>query len=263
MKVAAIIKILEELAPKKLAEDWDNVGLLIEPSKVLDVKNIMLTIDLTESVLSEALNKNCNFIISYHPLIFNRIKRLTQGVANSRIIMGCIKNSICVYSPHTSWDSINDGVNDWIVNCLEYDVKQLISPSVSDPSVGMGRVVHLKKPMSPAAITEVFKKHFLINDMRLASPKTRGNRTIKTVAVCAGSGGSVLRGVDADMYVTGEMSHHEVLAAVAEGRYVLLSEHTVAERGFLQYISPTLTKLLQDEVNIIVSQNDMNPIEPV
>ena len=86
---------------------------------------------------------------------------------------------------------------------------------------------------------------------------------IKSVAVCAGSGASVLHGVCADLYVSGEMSHHEVLDAVQRGRHVILCDHSNTERGFLAELKVTLTELFEGKVTVIQSQVDKDPLEIV
>lgn len=96
---------MELFAPTKFAEKWDNVGVLVEPSSEQDIKKILLTNDLTENVMEEALKHEVNMIVSYHPPIFSGLKRLTQENWKERIIVKCIENRIALYSPHTSWDA--------------------------------------------------------------------------------------------------------------------------------------------------------------
>eukprot|EP00116_Pleurobrachia_bachei_P005453 sb/3465715/ len=280
MKLRTLVTKLESFAPTKHAESWDNVGLLLESSSSPAVKKVLTTIDLTEPVLIEAKSKQCSMILSYHPPIFSSFKRLTQDNAKSRIIINCVVSGISIYSPHTAWDARNNGVNDWIVNCLSFKRKVPITPAQIDgaPSTtcGMGRIVTLKSPLSLTKACETFKQHLGVSTLRLghADPlqwvkrhKDSGQDydVIRTVAVCAGSGGSLLKGVDADLYVTGEMSHHEVLAVIAEGRNVLLSEHTHTERGYLKYVVEELTKHVAEDVEFIVSESDMvvRPESPV
>ncbi len=87
---------------------------------------------------------------------------------------------------------------------------------------------------------------------------------LKSIAVCAGSGSSVLKGVKADLYVTGEMSHHEVLDCTHKGKTVILCDHSNTERGFLaQVLKPKLQTLLEDQVEILVSQTDTDPLTVV
>ena len=278
MKLRSLVAKFDTFAPLKNAESWDNVGLLLESSSSPAIKKVLTTIDLTEPVLEEAKSKQCSMILSYHPPIFHSFKRLTQDDAKSRIVINCIVSGISIYSPHTAWDSRDNGVNDWIVNCLSYKKKVPITPVLVNGSPsntsGMGRIVTLKAPLSLTKACEIFKQHLGVSTLRLghADPlqwvkrhKDSGQDydVIRTVAVCAGSGGSLLKGVDADLYVTGEMSHHEVLAVVAEGRNVLLSEHTHTERGYLKSVVEELTKHIADDVEFIVSESDANPIETI
>lgn len=90
-----------------------------------------------------------------------------------------------------------------------------------------------------------------------------GVKEISSVAVCAGSGGSVLRNVVADLYVTGEMSHHEVLHAVYNGTSVILCEHSNTERGYLHELKTKLQECLAKETNIIVTDVDSDPLRVV
>ena len=86
---------------------------------------------------------------------------------------------------------------------------------------------------------------------------------MSTVAVCAGSGASLLRGVPVDVYLTGEMSHHEVLEATAAGTAVILTEHSNSERGYLRVLKEQLGKLLDGDVKIKTSSSDKDPLSVV
>ena len=92
---------------------------------------------------------------------------------------------------------------------------------------------------------------------------TESDTRVQTVAICAGSGASVLRGAPADVYLTGEMPHHDILAAVARGTSVILCNHSNTERGYLQVLRGKLTKLLNGTVNVIVSEIDADPLNVV
>lgn len=84
--------------------------------------------------------------------------------------------------------------------------------------------------------------------------------TVETVAFVAGSGGTALQGVKADLFVTGEMLHHDILKANHSGTSVLLINHSDSERGFLEYVSPVFQKLFQNKIEVIVSKLDKDPI---
>lgn len=118
MELKEVLQVLEQLAPLSLAESWDNVGLLVEPSKPRPVKTILLTNDLTDAVMEEAVAVSCDLIISYHPPLFRPIKRLVQKDWKQQLAVRAVEVGIAVFSPHTSWDCVKGGVNDWLVGGL-------------------------------------------------------------------------------------------------------------------------------------------------
>ena len=113
-----VVRRLGKFASTKLAEKWDNVGLLVEPSGCHMVNKILLTNDLTQEVMKESIDKTVNLIISYHPPIFTPFKRLCQGNWKERIITKAVENRIAIYSPHTCYDAVKGGVNDWLLKCF-------------------------------------------------------------------------------------------------------------------------------------------------
>lgn len=118
MDLKDIVTKLNEFAPLQLAAKWDNVGLLVEPTLPHFVSSILLTNDLTERVAQEAIDKQVNMVISYHPPIFAPLKCLTSKAFKERIIVKMIENRIAVYSPHTAFDAVKNGVNDWLASGL-------------------------------------------------------------------------------------------------------------------------------------------------
>uniref|UniRef100_A0A8C7GGB7 NIF3-like protein 1 n=1 Tax=Oncorhynchus kisutch TaxID=8019 RepID=A0A8C7GGB7_ONCKI len=347
MDLKEVLKVLEELAPLSLAESWDNVGLLVEPIKCRPIKTILLTNDLTDSVMSEAEAMNCDLIISYHPPLFHPIKCLVSKNWKQRLAIRAITAGIAVFSPHTSWDSVKGGVNDWLAggvgsgkvsvlsqsfssapqsHKLEFTARSLeelntimaelkgtnsgvnlqhtavssetdgffislicpdsgLTPSVQTllqhatpsqslsilqvkqrplPGYGQGRLSVLDEPVTVAAAVQQMKSHLGLNHLRLALGAQQTLESIvSTVAVCAGSGGSVLNGVKADLYITGEMSHHEVLDSVAAGASVILSDHSNSERGFLAVFKKRLAGHLSNSITVALSQADRDPLEVV
>lgn len=115
-----VLSQLKRYAPLYLADQsWDNVGLLVEPSDDNPmIETILFTNDLTEPVMDEAIERKAHLIVSYHPPIFSGLKRLTQNNWKERIILKCIKHGISVYSPHTSWDAVDDGINQWLISAF-------------------------------------------------------------------------------------------------------------------------------------------------
>ncbi|KAF4085353.1 hypothetical protein AMELA_G00117310 [Ameiurus melas] len=345
MDLKTVLDVLERLAPLSLAESWDNVGLLVEPGKQRPIKTILLTNDLTADVMDEAEAMTCDLIVSYHPPLFRPFKRLVQKDWKQQLAIRAIESGIAVFSPHTSWDSVKGGLNDWLIEgvgngqvsvlsqalCSAYQKHRLeftvrneealnnilkdmrkteksetfqynilkteeeaqqvilncpsseLTPTVQailgnttasqslniiqvqqPPLLGCGQGRHavLDEPISIAVALQRMKKHLGLPYLRLAlgNQKTLDS-VVKSVAVCAGSGASVLQGVKADLYITGEMSHHEVLDAVSKGTSVILSEHSNSERGFLTVFKERLSAHLPESVTIIVSQKDKDPLQ--
>eukprot|EP00164_Ancoracysta_twista_P007806 GFYU01011158.1.p1 GENE.GFYU01011158.1~~GFYU01011158.1.p1 ORF type:complete len:283 (+),score=54.80 GFYU01011158.1:75-923(+) len=244
------VSVMQKLAPLQLAGSWDNVGTLIEPPVVkanTDKPTIVLTTDLTEAVLDECKAIQPDVIVTYHPTLFSSLKRLTATDPIHRIAMGVVQMGALLYSPHTALDCFAGGINDWLANGLGKGKVEPIKADENIEGAGEGRVITFDSEMSLGDLVNNVKSSLSLDTVRVATPKfpitdeTPNTRMVRKVAVCAGSGGSVVRGVkDADVWLTGEMSHHEVLAAIGNGVTVILSEHTLTETGYL----PTLkTKL--------------------
>ena len=127
MQIREVIQILEELAPLKYAEDFDNVGLLVG-DKEAEVKGVLVTLDTIEAVVDEAVEAGCNLIVSFHPIIFKGLKSLTGGNYVERTVVKAIKNDIAIFAIHTALDNSFKGVNDIICNKLGLLNKQILIP---------------------------------------------------------------------------------------------------------------------------------------
>lgn len=110
MTIDKITKYIDSWAPKGIAWERDNVGLQVGSLKQV-AKNILLSLDVNEYVVEDAIKKKCNLIISHHPLLFNPIRKITSGDKTSELIIKLIKNDITVYSAHTNLDFTKDGVS--------------------------------------------------------------------------------------------------------------------------------------------------------
>ncbi|CAF3400909.1 unnamed protein product [Rotaria socialis] len=123
IELNTIISQFKNYAPLYLADQsWDNVGVLVEPNNDNPlIETILFTNDLTEPVLDEAIERQAKLIVSYHPPIFSPLKRLTQNNWKERIILKCIRHGITVYAPHTSWDAVDNGINQWLISAFGTD----------------------------------------------------------------------------------------------------------------------------------------------
>ncbi|WWC60169.1 YbgI/family dinuclear metal center protein [Kwoniella dejecticola CBS 10117] len=279
--LALIRRVWERIAPLRLAEtSWDNVGPMIEaPYPNPNHRQVLLTIDLTPSVAAEALAlPSCSLIVSYHPPIFRGLKSFTLQDPLQNSLLKLSAKGISVFSPHTSLDATPNGINNWLIKPFlplsTHNTTITNSTQIEGfEGAGMGRIVHLASPLSMNQAVKMVKEHLELDHVQLATPEIE--KSVSSIAVCAGSGASLFKGVEADLYLTGEMSHHEVLAAIHAGTSVILTRHTNTERPYLsQVLQGWLEKELNSEVDIhddspngkwevLVSKADRDPLRVV
>lgn len=186
---------------------------------------------LTSSVVSESIAKESSVIVAYHPTIFSGLKSFTLSNPLQNSLLKCAALGISVYSPHTALDSVWGGINDWLAEGLmetkgDGEIRALaaekLNPSTGETEGGEGRLLTLKEPIAMDILEKRIKSHLKLSQSKLfiiiiQSPhslvvqvayadKSR-SKPIHTVAICAGSGGSLLLGRDTDVYFTGEMTH--------------------------------------------------------
>lgn len=127
MIVSEITSLIEEYAPLALQEDYDNAGLLVG-DKSMHVKGILITLDVTEAIVDEAIQQKCNLIVAHHPLIFRGLKNITGQNYIQRIIIKAIKNDIAVYAAHTNIDNVKQGVNGKIADKIGLINRRILQP---------------------------------------------------------------------------------------------------------------------------------------
>lgn len=253
MKLKTFIQTLEEIAPLDLAEEWDNPGLLIEPPKTRDIQKVLLTVDLTEAVAHEAVQKRIDIIVTYHPLFFGGFQRLEKSNPQAHSAMRLIQKNIAVYSPHTALDAAPGGVNDWLADALG-------DGDLTCAETGGARIVELASPVKLPTLGKRIKQSLHLNHLKTAKAH---DKPIKTVALCAGAGIEALRGIKANCYLTGEMKHHDVLSAVETGTSVILCGHTESERGYLKILRRLILAETEKTVEVLISKADNAPLKAV
>ena len=152
MIIKQVIDTLEELAPLYYAEDFDNVGLLVGNANN-ELSGILVTLDTLENVVEEAISKKCNLIVSFHPIIFGGLKKITGSNYVQRVVIKAIKHDIAIYSMHTALDNSNKGVNAKICEVLG-----LQNPSILIPKAGTIRklTTYVPKENAHALKTALF-----------------------------------------------------------------------------------------------------------
>ncbi len=375
MRVRQIIEVLGKIAPLDYAAGWDNVGLLIG-SPGWEASTLLLTIDLTDAVLTEAIDGGAEMIVSYHPPIFEGLRKLVDDSPSQRIALNAARGGVAVYSPHTALDAAPDGVNDWLANGLgRGDVRalealqtlaetqqcklvtfcpaeavdrlrqalaavgagwigdyslcsfeipgtgtflggetthpqvgrkgslqrvdeirlEMVCPEASlalalatirtthpyeEPpieiyrlmphpqwAIGQGRRIELDEKADLPTLIGRIKKHLGVETLRVAPGRGgwggRGApRRYGSIGVCPGAGGSLIEAAisaGCELFVTGELRHHDIVAAQAQGCTVLLAGHTNTERGYLKVLRTRLAEALP-EATVLISRTDGDPL---
>jgi dinuclear metal center YbgI/SA1388 family protein len=127
MKIKEITGFLETLAPLSYQESYDNSGLIVG-DKNASVKQAIITLDVTEAVLDEAIKEKCQLIIAHHPIIFGGLKKLNGKNYVERVVIKAIKNNIAIYAIHTNYDNVLQGVNAQICRMLGLTNCQILLP---------------------------------------------------------------------------------------------------------------------------------------
>ncbi|MCO4806648.1 MAG: Nif3-like dinuclear metal center hexameric protein [Flavobacteriales bacterium] len=127
MKISAAIQLLEQLAPPSLQESYDNSGTLCGDVNA-EITGALLSLDCIESVVEEAINRNCNMIIAHHPILFTGLKSITGKNYVERTLLKAIKNDIVIYAIHTNLDNVFDGVNKMIARQLKLEDLRILAP---------------------------------------------------------------------------------------------------------------------------------------
>ena len=131
MKISDVHQILEDWAPSQWAEDFDNTGLLVGHPDT-EVKGILVSLDCLENVVDEAIKKECNLIVCFHPILFKGLKQITGRTYVERTIQKAIKNDIGIYALHTRLDNHLQGVNDRIGIELGLEQRRIMLPKKGD-----------------------------------------------------------------------------------------------------------------------------------
>ena len=275
MTIREIINTLEAFAPLDLQEDFDNAGVQVAVNSCPDALDAQLTgvlvcLDITEQVIDEAIAKNCNMVVSHHPLIFQPLKRVCGQTYQQRCVAKAILAGITLYSAHTNLDNARGGVNHIIASMLGLNNLQWLEPRGSEG--GSGVIGELPVPMTAMqlllSLKTLFKVDALFNNCRgnsaFAEQKSicgtiAVEKEIRKVALCGGAGAFLMgkaREMGADAFITGEIHYHDYF-----GQDMLLVEmgHYQSE----QYTQELLMKIILKScagARVIKTSLNTNPI---
>ncbi len=258
LQVKDIAKAIEDFAPLRLKEDWDNPGLQVG-DREMAVTGVLLCLDVTEEILQEARKRDCNMIVSHHPLIFGGLKRLTGANPTERIVAGALRDNIAIYSAHTNLDSAFEGVSYEMAHMLGLKECRPLERSVNgDDTQGLG-ITGIVSPTPKLEFLRKVKDTFEVKDLRY-SAQTPGI-VVRKVALCGGSGGSLIKAalaVGADVYICGDLKYHDF---TSYGSEILLADigHFESELCSRKILSRAIRSAYPDCV-IYFSETEKNPI---
>jgi dinuclear metal center YbgI/SA1388 family protein len=251
---------LEGFAPSRLAEEWDNVGLLVgDPT--LTVRRIMTCLTVTPASADEATRENVDLIVSHHPLPFRPLQRLTTDSVPGRLLWQLIRAGVSIHSPHTRFDSAAMGINQRLAEGLGLlDIQPLV-PGVDDPQgLGAGRVGRLESSLPLAECAARLKQFLSIDGLHMVGQSLR---SIHRVAVACGSAGSFLeaaRRQGCDLLVTGETTFHTCLEAEATDVALLLPGHYASERFAVEVLADVMAEQFAD-LEVWASRDEADPLQ--
>jgi dinuclear metal center YbgI/SA1388 family protein len=214
------VKIMSEMIPARLAEEWDNVGLQVGRNDK-EVKVILCALDFSAEVLEQASQVHADIIVTHHPAIFCGIKNFTDRDWRTGLLLEAARKDIAVYSAHTNLDSVAGGVNDVLANLL--GLENVEGLSGEDTLEGIGRIGVMREGLELTAFAENVKKALRLEHVTVIP----AGRPVRKVAVCGGSGMDFLDcavQAGADTYVTGDIKYHD--AQEARGKHINLIDAT-------------------------------------
>ena len=224
-----------------------------------DIQSVLLTTDITEAVVAEAIERGCQLIISHHPLLFHGLKQVCGQTPQARVVEMAIKHDIAIYSAHTSLDSVIGGINTRLADQLGISDYRILIPASrdTDTPTGLGVIGRLPAPMAYEDFLARIHDTLYCTYVRYTRPR---KEMIRTVALCGGSGAEFIESAieqEADVYLTADCKYHEFQDA--EGRIGLIDiDHWCSEQHAREIFRDILAPL---GLTCIISTNDKTPIQ--
>ena len=242
-----IIQIIENLAPKSLMLEGDNVGLMVGDYRQ-KVSKVLMTLTATLDSIEYAASNRFDMLISHHPLFYKPVKSIRKDLPLGALVYKAIENNITIYSAHTNLDIACGGVNDVLARTLgltDIEVLTKTSPEESNEDVtyGLGRLGYLKAPMTLMDFVESVKNSLEIEHLRFVG---NSHKTVSKVAVCGGSGSGMASKatlMGADVLVTGDVKYHDAESAIATDMAIVDAGHFPTENIMM----PILAQYLKEQ----------------
>jgi dinuclear metal center YbgI/SA1388 family protein len=254
-----ICAFLERFAPSDLAEDWDNVGLLVG-DRSAGVQRVMTCLTITPASAGEAIAERTELIVAHHPLPFRPLKRLTRDTTPGRLLLDLIGGGVAVYSPHTAFDSAAGGINQRLAEGLGLqDITPLEEIAAAGEGVGAGRQGVFDPAVSLAVAAAQLKAFLGIQQLQAVGDT---QRTVRRVAVACGAAGEFLdraQQLGCDLFITGETTFHTCLEAEASDVALLLTGHFASERFAVEQLAGLLAEEFP-QLHVWSSRRERTPL---
>ncbi len=260
-EIKKVQEAIERIAPPHLAEEWDNSGFQIRCAADRQIKRILVALEISDEVISEAISEGVELILTHHPLIFGKIASVDDNTVTGHYLLRLISAGISVYSAHTSFDSARYGTNQYLAEQIGLrDIRPLLRADEQD--CGMGREGVFTEPLEFDAFMERLIDVCDTNIYRIAAgaPERVGR-----VSICTGAGAEFLtlaKENGSDIYVTGDVKYHDARMACERGICVVDAGHFGTENIFSKNFAAQLAAEDLSDVKILVSHVDLNPFRP-
>lgn len=255
MRCVDVMGLLESIAPVSYAEEWDNVGLLLG-RKDKTVHKVMLAVDATDDVVQQAVLQGVDMLITHHPLLFSAVKRITEDDFIGRRLIHLIKNDICYYAMHTNFDVM--GMADAAADMLQLHSPEVLEVIFEDEVAkeGIGRIGRLPHEMSLKECAQYCKTVFGLDSVRIYGDE---DAPVETVAIVPGAGDDYIKNalsMQADVFITGDIGHHDGLDAMEQGLAVIDASHYGIEKLFVPYMAEVLEGRMPELVVIKATEKE-------
>ena len=248
MQCKEIMQVIEATYPRTAALDFDNVGLLAGRADK-EVNRVYLALDATDRVIERAIEAGADMLITHHPLLFSAVKKVTDEDFITRRIVKLIQNDISYYAMHTNYDVCRMGA----LVAEKIGLKECVpleeTGEWQELPCGIGVFGILEESEELFSFGERIKEIFGLEELRCFG----NSRKIRRVAVCPGSGSSVIDQAiakGADVFLSGDVGHHTGIDAVAQGMAVLDAGHYGLEYLFMEDMKQYLQKQTGGKIEI-------------
>lgn len=260
MKCKNVVELLNHLAPETLACEWDNVGLTVGRLDK-NVSKILVALEVTNDVVNKAIEEQADMIITHHPLIFQSQKKINSESSLGRMLLCLMRYDIACYAMHTNFDAVSGGMADLAAERLELKNVGVLAEEAEyqdeDGTIkmaGIGRVGLIGEEVLLQELCTKIKKKFGAQVLNVYASENKMDSYISKVAIVPGSGKEYMKDAiqkQAEVLITGDVTHHAGLEAVEEGLIVIDAGHYRLEHIFIEFMEHYLNKNMSSDVEVV------------